>query len=63
MATCVCCLAWLRGAAAAAATRNYVKFLVNREGQAVARYKPGFDPLDFEADVSLHSATCLTRDT
>jgi hypothetical protein len=36
----------------AAAARNYVKFLVNREGQAVARYKPGFDPLDVEADVS-----------
>ncbi|WIA14813.1 hypothetical protein OEZ85_003295 [Tetradesmus obliquus] len=32
---------------------NYVKFLVNREGQAVARYKPGFDPLEFEADVRL----------
>jgi hypothetical protein len=29
-----------------------VKFLVDREGQAVARYKPGYDPLDFEADVS-----------
>jgi hypothetical protein len=29
-----------------------VKFLVNRDGQAVARYKPGYDPLDFEADVS-----------
>jgi glutathione peroxidase-family protein len=38
--------------AAAAAARNYVKFLVNRDGQAVARYKPGYDPLDFEADVS-----------
>lgn len=32
---------------------NYVKFLVNREGQAVKRYKPAFDPLDFESDVRL----------
>lgn len=29
---------------------NYVKFLVNRDGQAIARYKPAFT--DFEADVS-----------
>eukprot|EP00878_Enallax_costatus_P036590 GHUV01041106.1.p1 GENE.GHUV01041106.1~~GHUV01041106.1.p1 ORF type:complete len:202 (+),score=53.06 GHUV01041106.1:197-802(+) len=32
---------------------NYTKFLVNTEGQAVQRYKPGFDPLDFEGDVRL----------
>jgi glutathione peroxidase len=31
---------------------NYVKFLVDREGQAVKRYKPAFDPLEFESDVS-----------
>lgn len=29
---------------------NYVKFLVNRQGRAIARYKPAF--ADFEADVS-----------
>lgn len=29
-----------------------MKFLINREGQAVARYKPAYDPLDFEGDVS-----------
>lgn len=28
------------------------KFLINREGQAVKRYKPAFDPLEFEGDVS-----------
>jgi len=32
---------------------NYVKFLVNREGKAVKRYKPSFDPLDFEKDLQL----------
>lgn len=32
---------------------NYTKFLINREGQAVQRYKPGFDPLNFEGDVSV----------
>lgn len=30
---------------------NYVKFLVARDGKAVRRYKPSFDPLDFEDDV------------
>ena len=30
---------------------NYVKFLVDREGLPVQRYKPAFDPLDFEGDV------------
>lgn len=36
---------------------NYTKFLITRKGQAVQRYKPGFDPLDFEGDVSdlIHS--------
>jgi len=32
---------------------NYVKFLVDRNGQPVKRYKSAFDPLDFEADVRL----------
>lgn len=32
---------------------NYVKFLVDRNGQPVKRYKPSFDPLDFEKDVQL----------
>lgn len=32
---------------------NYVKFLVDRSGHAVKRYKPSFDPLDFEKDVKL----------
>lgn len=32
---------------------NYTKFLVNREGRAVQRYKPAFDPLEFEGDVRL----------
>ena len=34
---------------------NYVKFLVDRNGQPVKRYKPAFDPLDFEDDVRLVS--------
>lgn len=28
-----------------------VKFLVDRRGVPVKRFKPAFDPLDFEADV------------
>lgn len=32
---------------------NYVKFIVDRDGQAVKRYKPGFDPLEFEGDIRL----------
>ena len=30
---------------------NYVKFLVNRDGQPLRRYGSQFDPLDFESDV------------
>lgn len=30
-----------------------VKFLVGRDGVALRRYKPGFDPLQFESDVRL----------
>eukprot|EP00884_Botryococcus_braunii_P008151 jgi/Botrbrau1/17337/Bobra.0015s0083.1 len=32
---------------------NYVKFLVDRRGVPVKRFKPAFDPLDFESDVRL----------
>lgn len=32
---------------------NYTKFLVDRNGQAVKRFKPGFDPLEFQDDVRL----------
>lgn len=32
---------------------NYVKFLVDRKGQPVKRFKPSFDPLDFEKDLQL----------
>ncbi len=31
-----------------------VKFLVDRRGVPVKRFKPGFDPLDFESDVSAY---------
>lgn len=31
---------------------NYTKFLVNRQGVPVKRFKPAFDPADFESDVS-----------
>ncbi len=33
--------------------RSYTKFLVDRDGVARKRFKPSFDPLDFEADVRL----------
>lgn len=32
---------------------NYVKFLVDRNGQPVKRYKSSYDPLEFEDDVRL----------
>lgn len=32
---------------------NYTKFIVDGTGKAVKRYKPAFDPLDFEGDVRL----------
>ncbi|PSC67567.1 hypothetical protein C2E20_8780 [Micractinium conductrix] len=32
---------------------NYTKFLVGRDGVALKRFKPGFDPLEFEGDVRL----------
>lgn len=35
------------------AFRNYVKFLVNGDGQAVKRYNPSYDPADAETDVRL----------
>ena len=30
---------------------NYTKFLIDRDGRPVRRYRPGFDPLVFEGDV------------
>jgi hypothetical protein len=33
--------------------RNYVKFLIDRRGHPVKRFKPSFDPLNFEDDVRL----------
>lgn len=33
--------------------RSYTKFLVDRDGVPRKRFKPGFDPLEFEADVRL----------
>lgn len=32
---------------------NYTKFLVDRNGRPVKRYKPAFDPAEFEDDVRL----------
>lgn len=32
---------------------NYTKFLINREGMPVKRFKSAYDPLDFEGDVRL----------
>ncbi len=34
-------------------TWNYVKFMIDRNGKPVKRFKPGFDPLEFEGDVRL----------
>ncbi|KAH7615682.1 putative Glutathione peroxidase [Nannochloris sp. 'desiccata'] len=34
-------------------TWNYVKFLIDRNGKPVKRFKPGFDPMEFEGDVRL----------
>lgn len=39
-----------RGAEAGAIAWNYTKFLIGRDGAPLARYKPGFDPLEFEGD-------------
>lgn len=30
---------------------NYVKFLIDRNGNPIRRYKPAFDPINFEKDV------------
>lgn len=35
------------------ACRNYVKFLISRDGRPVKRFGPSFDPLRAEADVRL----------
>ncbi|CAD7696778.1 unnamed protein product [Ostreobium quekettii] len=32
---------------------NYTKFLINRHGQPIRRYRSVFDPLNFEGDVQL----------
>lgn len=32
---------------------NYTKFIISRDGQPLKRYKPAFDPLEFEDDVRL----------
>jgi glutathione peroxidase-family protein len=45
------------GAEPGAIEWNYTKFLVDRQGQAIARYKPAFT--DFEADVSALAPTWL----
>lgn len=36
-----------------AITWNYTQFLVGRDGVACKRWRPGFDPLEFEGDVRL----------
>jgi hypothetical protein len=36
-----------------AAASRAKQFLVGRDGRPLQRYKPGFDPLDFEGDVRL----------
>lgn len=32
---------------------NYVKFLIDRQGVPAKRFKPGFDPMEFEGDVKM----------
>lgn len=41
------------GSEPGAITWNYEKFLCDRRGIPVKRYKPAFDPIDFEGDVKL----------
>jgi glutathione peroxidase-family protein len=36
---------------ARACRRNYTKFLIDRQGNAVKRFNPAFDPRNFENDV------------
>lgn len=33
--------------------RNYVKFIVDRDGKPRKRFGPAFDPLEFEGDIRL----------
>jgi glutathione peroxidase-family protein len=47
---CAPLLLLLAGAEGGALEWNYTKFLVDRQGRPVSRYKPAFT--DFEADVS-----------
>ena len=42
---------------------NYVKFMINREGQPVKRFKSAFDPIGFEGDVRLLLVSELRRPT
>ena len=42
--------------AARITSRNYTKFLVDRNGQPVKRLKPAFDPVELERDVSAPAA-------
>eukprot|EP00967_Tisochrysis_lutea_P154831 scaffold308365_cov13-Tisochrysis_lutea.AAC.1 len=39
-------------------TGNYTKFIIDRNGQAVKRLKPSFDPLGSESDVRLLLVSC-----
>jgi glutathione peroxidase len=32
---------------------NYTKFVINRQGNAAKRFKPAFDPVQFEGDIRL----------
>lgn len=41
------------GSEAGALEWNYVKFMINKDGIPVKRFKPAFDPLDFEGDVRM----------
>ena len=45
----------------ACACRNYVKFLVDRDGKPVRRYTSTFDPIKAEDDVSSHDPSSLWR--
>ena len=45
--------------AARITSRNYTKFLVDRNGQPVKRLKPAFDPVELERDVSAPDAPPL----
>lgn len=49
---------WGLPSASTPTLHSYTKFLVDRNGVACKRFKPGFNPLDFEAGEWLAGEAC-----